>query len=85
VDLENRGVPSEIAARVLSEENEERGNSAEISQVRKLMRKRGFDPQSASWEEKGKMQAYLYRKGYSASSVRAAMNSESLDSEEFSV
>ena len=31
------------------------------------------------------MQAYLYRKGYSASSVRAAMNTESLDSEEFSV
>ena len=85
MDLENRGVPSEIAGRVLSEENEERGNSAEISQVRKLMRKRAFDPQSASWEEKGKMKGYLYRKGYSASSVRAAMNAESLDSEEFSV
>ena len=85
VDLENRGVPSEIAARVLSEENEERGNSAEIMQVRRLMKKRGFDLQSASWEERGKMQAYLYRKGYSTSAVRAAMNSESLDSEEFSV
>ena len=78
-------MPSEIAARVLSEENEERGNSAEIMQVRRLMKKRGFDLNSASWEEKGKMQAYLYRKGYSASSVRAAMDSELLDSEEFSV
>ena len=84
-DLENRGVPSEIAARVLSEENEERGNSAEIMQVRRLMMKRGFDLHSASWEEKGKMKAYLYRKGYSASSVRAAMDAELLDSEEFSV
>jgi SOS response regulatory protein OraA/RecX len=54
-------------------------------QVRRLMKKRGFDLNSASWEEKGKMQAYLYRKGYSASSVRAAMDSELLDSEEFSV
>jgi regulatory protein len=78
-------VPSDIAVRVLSEENEERGNSAEIMQVRRLMKKRGFDLQSASWEERGKMQAYLYRKGYSTSAVRAAMNSESLDSEEFSV
>ena len=41
-DLENRGVPSDIAVRVLSEENEERGNSAEIMQVRRLMKKRGF-------------------------------------------
>ena len=85
MDLENRGVPYDIAARVLGEENEERGNSAEIRQVRKLMKKRNFDPQSSSWEEKGKMKDYLYRKGYSASSVRAAMNAESLDSEEFSV
>lgn len=85
MDLENRGVPSDIAARVIGEENEERGNSAEIRQVLKLMQKRNFDPQSASWEEKGKMKGYLYRKGYSASSVRAAMNSDSLDSEEFSV
>ena len=85
MDLENRGVPSDIAARVIGEENEERGNSAEIRQVLKLMQKRNFDPQSASWEEKGKMNGYLYRKGYSASSVRAAMNSDSLDSEEFSV
>ena len=67
------------------ENREERGNSAEIRQVLKLMQKRNFDPQSASWEEKGKMKGYLYRKGYSASSVRAAMNSDSLDSEEFSV
>ncbi len=85
MDLENRGVPSDIAARVIGEENEERGNRAEIRQVLKLMQKRNFDPQSASWEEKGKMKGYLYRKGYSASSVRAAMNSDSLDSEEFSV
>ena len=85
MDLENRGVPYDIASRVLGEENEERGNSAEIRQVRKLMKKRNFDPQSSSWEEKGKMKDYLYRKGYSASSVRAAMNTESLDSEEFSV
>ena len=85
MDLENRGVPSDIAARVIGEENEERGNSAEIRQVLKLMQKRNFDPQSASWEEKGKRKGYLYRKGYSTSAVRAAMNSESLDSEEFSV
>ena len=54
MDLENRGVPSDIAARVIGEENEERGNSAEIRQVRKLMKKRNFDPQSSSGRRRGK-------------------------------
>ncbi len=85
MDLEKRGVPSEIAARVLSEESEERGQEAEIRQIRKLMAKRRYDPQTATWEDKGKMQAFLCRKGHSASSVRAAMNAESLDSDGFSV
>ncbi len=85
MDLEKRGVPSQIADRVLREEGEERGSQAEIRQVRRLMKKRGYDPHTATWEEKGKLQAFLYRKGYSASSVRAAMRTESLDSVGFSV
>ena len=85
MDLENRGVPSEIASRVLEEESEERGEEAEIRQIRKLMMKRCFDPLTATWDERGKIQAFLYRKGYSASSVRAAMKAESLDSGGFSV
>ena len=54
-------------------------------EIRKLMNKRKYDPKGATWEEKGKMQAFLYRKGYSQSSVRAAMGAESLDSDGFSV
>ncbi len=75
-DLEDRGVPSDILSEVLREESEERGAEAEIRQIIKLMEKRRFDPQSAEWEEKRKMQAYLYRKGYMSSSVRAAMNGD---------
>lgn len=85
MDLESRGVPPETAARILGEESEELGEEAEIRQIRKLMTKRRYDPLKATWEESGKMQAFLYRKGYSASSVRAAMNAESLDSDGFSV
>ena len=85
MDLESRGVPSEIISEVIRAESEERGQEAEIRQIRKLMNKRKYDPKGATWEEKGKMQAFLYRKGYSQSSVRAAMGPESLDSDEFSV
>ena len=85
MDLENRGVPAEIAQRVLEEESAESTTEAEVRQIRKLMAKRQYDPNTATWEEKGKMQAFLYRKGYSASSVHTAMNADSLDSDGFSV
>ena len=85
MDLESRGVPSEIISEVIRAESEERGQGAEIRQIRKLMIKRKYDPQEATWEEKSRMQAYLYRKGYSQSAVRAAMGAESLDSDGFSV
>lgn len=75
-DLEDRGVPSDIVSETLREELEENGEEAEIRQIRKLMEKRKFDPESADWNEKQKMQAYLYRKGYAASAVRAAMDAE---------
>ena len=58
MDLEKRGVPSEIAARVLSEESEERGQEAEIRQIRKLMAKRRYDPQTATWEDKGNIKLF---------------------------
>ena len=84
-DLENRGVPDDVIGEVMREESEEHGIQAEIRQILKLMRKRGFDPSSADWEERRKMQAYLYRKGYAASSVRSAMSADLLDSDGFSV
>ena len=53
--------------------------------LRKLMEKRGFDPSTAAWEERSRIQAFLYRKGYGSASVRAAMSAELLDSDEYSV
>ena len=73
-DLEDRGVPSDIISEAMREELEENGDAAEIRQIRKLMEKRKFDPESADWDEMRKMQAYFYRKGYAASAVRAAMD-----------
>ena len=84
-DLENRGVPAEVILEVLSRDSEEHGNEAEIRQILRLMRKRGFDPASGSREERNKIQAFLYRKGYNTSSIQAAMKAELLDSDGFSV
>ena len=75
-DLEERGVPSDIISEAMREESEGSGDEAEVRQIRRLMEKRKFDPHSADWEEKRKMQAYLYRKGYAGTAVRTAMNTE---------
>lgn len=89
MDLESRGVPPEIISEVLDRDREEHGGGAEIRQIRRLMEKRKFDPEDATWEERGRMQAFLYRKGYDAVSVRIAMSSaigtDTLDSGQFSV
>ena len=84
-DLDSRGVPSQIISEVLEEVSGERGNEAEIRQIRRLMEKRGFDPLAAAWEERSRMQAFLYRKGYGSASVRAAMSAELLDSDGYCV
>ena len=84
-DLEGRGVPQQIISEILEEVYEEHGNEAEIRQIRKLIEKRSFDPSTASWEDRSRLQAFLYRKGYGSASVRAAMNAEWLDSDEDSV
>jgi regulatory protein len=78
-------VPQQIISEILEEVYEEHGNEAEIRQIRKLIEKRSFDPSTASWEDRSRLQAFLYRKGYGSASVRAAMNAELLDSDEYSV
>ena len=84
-DLENRGVPDDVISEVMREESEEHGTQAEVRQILKLMRKRGLKKNKKKKKERRKMQAYLYRKGYAASSVRSAMSADLLDSDGFSV
>ena len=91
--IEDSGVPSVIFLFLLCEDREESGEEAEIRQILKLIKKRGFDPASADRQESSRMQAYLYRKGYAVSAIRAAIseemkrgvNTESLDSDGLSV
>ena len=45
----------------------------EIEQIRALMQKRHFDPDGVDRAAREKFMAYLYRRGYSTDSIRAAM------------
>jgi SOS response regulatory protein OraA/RecX len=49
---------------------EENVDDAQKEQVLRLLRKRGFDPGAASYEERQKTMAFLHRKGYPADLIR---------------
>ena len=72
-DLTERGISGtdieEAFAEVGREEDIE---EAQKEQVLRLLRKRGFDPDRATYEERQKTMAFLHRKGYPADLIRRA-------------
>ncbi len=48
------------------------GQDAPVEAMKKLMKKRHYDPDTATYEEKKKFMAYLMRKGFSYDDVRRA-------------
>jgi regulatory protein len=86
-DLQERGIAEEIiqaafqnmtaaAGEMQNEENSVSPmDTAEIEQIQVLLRKKQYDPETTGWEEKQKIMAFLYRKGYSQENIRCAMQS----------
>ncbi len=81
LELEKRGVPadlvSEAFAAVLDEEGlAEADESGDLTAIRRLLEKKNFDSSLSSWDERRKMIAYLMRKGFSMSDIRAVLNEQ---------
>ena len=64
-DLMKRGISPEMIGQAFDSLEGESPENAEEEQIRTLLEKRHFNPDSASFEEKQKMRAFLYGKGYS--------------------
>lgn len=76
-DLTGKGISREYIDRAFSAvEKEISLEEAEIGQIRKLLEKKKYDPDSASWEETMKIRAFLCRRGYGRDAVRKAMDRE---------
>ena len=77
-DLISRGVTEDVideAYQVVinDEEDSELLRDSECEQIRALLRKRRFDPETADWSEKQKTMAFLYRKGYESENINLMM------------
>ena len=69
-ELQNKGVDREVASQVLAGYEDERD---EPQMIRELMRKRHYDPESASIQEQRRMYGYLMRRGFQSADVCRAM------------
>lgn len=78
-DLLSKGIDKEVIASVTLELlREVDGEVAERELAKTLLRKRHFDPESATFEERQKQMAYLMRKGFTPEVIREAMRTFSI-------
>jgi regulatory protein len=77
MDLLSKGIDPDTADRALEEAYSDEllaAEDPEIALIRAAIRKKHFDPQTATWEEKQKFLAAMCRKGFSADKVREAFS-----------
>lgn len=77
-DLIGRGITEDVIdeaykAVIHDEEDPELLRESECEQIRVLLRKRRFDPETADWNEKQKTMAFLYHKGYESENINLMM------------
>lgn len=73
-ELSRKGIERDVIEEAVAFVSERDGASDEEAMIRKLLEKKNYNPEQADYKEKRKIQAYLYRKGFSADKIRNAMN-----------
>ncbi|MBR5637675.1 MAG: regulatory protein RecX [Pseudobutyrivibrio sp.] len=69
-DLMGKGISSEIIERVLDEEY----TADEQDLIKKILDKKGYDIESVTYEDKGKMYRFLAGRGFSSESISRALS-----------
>lgn len=72
-DLMGKGIDPDTMGRAWREWEEQGGKQDEQAMIRELLRKRGFDPETADSKEIQRQGAFLMRRGFSGESVRKAL------------
>ena len=72
-DLVQKGISIELAGEVYEEKAGEDRTELEKEQILNLMHNKNFIPNEATFEEKQKFSALLYRKGFQVDTIRCAL------------
>lgn len=77
MDLKDRGIPEELIDEAFEElAGEIDPRQAQLDQIRRLLRKRGYEPGRDDYTQRQKTMAFLHRKGYEPELIRRAMEEE---------
>lgn len=77
-DLMQKGISTELLDRILDTTYCEETQNPEIELCRTLLKKKHFDPDLATYEEKQKLKAFLYRKGFGTDVIESAMSLDTM-------
>lgn len=72
-DLMGKGIGRDIIQEVMSDMEEEGEMPEETDMAAKILKKKNYDPETASNKEKQKMAALLYRKGFQMDTIRSVL------------
>ena len=78
-DLRRKGVDRSCIEEAFCTVQEADGLQNEEAMIKELLRKKHFDAKQADLKEKRRIQAFLYRKGFSPDKIRKAMNCDDLE------
>lgn len=73
-DLTGKGIDRDILLPIVEELYSDDDGDAEYDQVRALLLKKHYDPQTCDFKEKQKIIAFLMRRGFSMSLIKRAMD-----------
>ena len=73
-DLMRRGVSDDIIDLCMEEEYD----TSERAQIKELLAKKSFSPDTADWQEYGRIYRFLLRRGFSGSDISAVMQGREL-------
>lgn len=72
-DLIKRGIPRELTGKIFERLAEQGTTQDEESMIRVLLEKKKFDKKTATEQEKQRMYAFLYRRGFRAEAISRAL------------
>ena len=75
-DLMKKGISKDVIEEVLDRKRDEGELGDEESMIRNLLKKRGFDPESADSKTIAKNVRFLYKKGFSAETIARVMRQD---------
>ena len=73
-DLITKGISKDMLMPIIEELYDEESSDVEIDQVKALLVKKHYDPDTTDFKEKQKIMAFLLRRGFQMSTIRKAMN-----------